>query len=109
MTSAEEVLHAAKNVYARATEKYFDARRSGDIVEDPDPTSGRRWMPATPRGGMILGIWQKAKAELDAAADNRRRELGQAACSTCDHTEARMSRLPTAEQLADMRLPPEAR
>lgn len=64
--------------YTRATEDYYAARGTRDIVEADayEREDGVHWKAATPAGARVLAAWQRARAELAAAVDVRRRELG---------------------------------
>jgi len=83
MTPAQEVLTDAQKAYDIATTAWYRERDAGGIVKlDPNVQAdsdeihrGARYKTTTPAGAMVLGVWQKCKAELDAAAANRKGEL----------------------------------
>ena len=114
MSAAEENLTAARKLYEAATAAYWVQRDIGGIAPldrmDPDDSDeiakGAKFKCTTPAARTVLALWQRRKAELDHAAGILQRERGDASCVVCSHTEARMAGLPTAAQLADMRLPP---
>lgn len=78
MTPAEEVLQESKRAYRFATDNYWRERESGGIIaldrsipaDDEDWKAGKRFKTTTPEAAAVMGRWQKAKAELDAAAFN---------------------------------------
>lgn len=82
MSIATDNLSVAREAYRIATDAYHRQRDAGGIVEldrtDPrdeeNLRTGQRWKCVTPAGRMALGHWQKAKAELDAAAESVKRE-----------------------------------
>lgn len=108
MSSAEENLREAKRLYDVAVRAYWNQREIGGIValdpavkaEADEIAKGCKFRPATPAGAVVLALWQRRRAEIEHAAQIAQRELGDESCGTCRHTEARMARLPTAEQLA---------
>ncbi len=113
MSVATEVLYQVRRRYDIATAKYWEQRRNGGIREldpdDPDESdalaAGAKFRPTTPAAAVVLGVWQRCKAELDAAAANLAREQGKTDCPVCDRA------VPMGEQPAqfepDPRLPPE--
>lgn len=114
---SNDVLAAARRAYDIATASWNEQRRIGgiarldrDIPEDSDELSkGARYKCTTPAAAMVMGVWEKCKAELDAAAANRRRDLGDESCPTCPEKDS-LAR--TAERIMalaepDKRLPPE--
>ncbi len=65
--------------YDDATRAWYAERAAGGIereVDDREKSMGVRYKAATPAGAAVLMLWQRAHAELHAAAANRRRELG---------------------------------
>jgi len=65
--------------YASRTSDWRAARDLGDIVEThdaDDAAAGVKYRAATAEGGRVLAAWQRARAELVAAVENRRRVLG---------------------------------
>lgn len=113
-TPAQEVLQQARARYDIATRNFRECKRNGDITElDPmDPAesderaAGARLKARNPVGVTVFGFWQKAKAELDAAANNVRREQGQAGCPTCPG-KAPMGEREAPVPMPDSRLPRE--
>lgn len=110
MSSAEENLQEAKRLYEVALRSYRHQREIGGIVP-LDPTikaeadeiaKGCKFRCATPAGSTTMALWQRRKAELDHAAQIAQREAGDTSCGVCDRTQARMARLPTAEQLREL-------
>lgn len=114
MSAKREVFDRAKRVYESATASYWAQRDTGGIValdmslaEDAEEHSkGVRFKCTTPAARIILGAWQKAKAELDAAAYDLQREAGNAECPTCPRKKP--ERALSAVPMPDTRLPPEA-
>jgi len=112
-----DVLQQARAKYDRATAAYWQQRDSGGITAldplDPDESdeiaAGAKFKARTPVGVTVLGVWQRCKAELDAAAANVRRDRGDKSCPTCAKDE-RGPALPAREPglgVADRRLPVE--
>ena len=112
------VLAEAKRTYEIATRVYHEQFQAGGIVKlDPEDIDdrdeigkGRKHKPVTPAGKMAFGMWQKAKAELDAAHHNLIHVPG--ACPKCNPPEDRRS-IDVSAFVAkkapepDRRLPPE--
>lgn len=106
---SNEVLEKARRAYDIATRMYWIQRRNGGIVPlDPsipkdsdDLAAGAKFKTTTPAAATALGVWQKCKAELDAAQWNQQRALGNEECPVCPKRELP----PWPEQ--DRRLPPE--
>jgi hypothetical protein len=46
-----------------------------EATDVDDIVHGVKYRAVTPDGAVALGRWQRARAELKAATDNRRREL----------------------------------
>lgn len=113
-TPAQEVLQQARAKYDRATHAFREQKHNGGITEldpmDPgesdDLAAGARLKARTPVGVTVFGVWQKCKAELDAAANNVRREQGQAGCPTCPG-KAPMGEREMPVPMPDSRLPRE--
>jgi len=86
------VMREAILAYENAMTAWWLQRESGGIVrvdsEDPDRVLGVRYKAATIDGGRALMAFQKARAELNAAVANRRRELGDMTCRPCAGKEA---------------------
>jgi len=115
MSGTREVFDRAKRVYESATAAYWAQRDNGGIValdlslsEDAEEHSkGVRFKCTTPAARVVLGAWQKAKAELDAASTDLRREAGDNECPVCPVRNVRVP-LPPSHPMQDRRLPPEA-
>ena len=111
ISAAETVLAEAKRAYEIATRVYWAQRDSGGIValdpEDIDDREeigkGRKFKPVTPAGKIAFGNWQKCKAELDAAHNNRQFELGSKDCPVCGPDVK-----PALPAIPDSRLPQES-
>lgn len=111
MRPGETVLQEARRKYDIATSLWREQRAIGGIVpldreipEDNDAlAAGAKYKCATPAAVTALGVWQKCKAELDAAAVNNRRAAGDESCSMCP----RPPRSVAAVSADDTRLPPE--
>lgn len=114
MSATREVFDRAKRVYESATASYWVQRDNGGIApldmalaEDAEEHSkGVRFKCTTPAARIVLGAWQKAKAELDAASNDLRREAGDNECSVCPVRNVRVP-LPPRPAPPDRRLPPE--
>lgn len=112
-----EVLQQARAKYDRATAAYMVERRNGGITEldpmDPDESddkaAGAKFKARNPVGAAVLGTWQRAKAELDHAAANVRRERGDKSCPVCKDRVPMGPKEPDAAPKAyvDSRLPVE--
>ncbi len=115
MSATREVFDRAKRVYESATASYWVQRDNGGIApldmslsEDAEEhAKGVRFKCTTPAARIVLGAWQKAKSELDAASNNLRREAGDDECPTCPVRNVRVP-IPAREPTQDRRLPPEA-
>lgn len=113
MNAAQEVFDRAKRVYESATASYWAQRDGGGIVpldmslaEDAEEhAKGVRFKCVTPAARIILGAWQKAKAELDAAQNELRRQAGDTECPVCPVRKGLWS-VPDREPSPDKRLPP---
>lgn len=111
MRPGETVLQEARRKYDIATESWREQRALGGIApldrsipEDNEELSkGAKYKCTTPAAAMVMGIWQRCNAELNAAAENERRRGGDESCPTCDRPEP-MGR---PEAVEDSRLPPE--
>jgi hypothetical protein len=116
MSATKDVFDRAKRVYESATASYWAQRDIGGIVpldmslaaDAEEHAKGVRFKCETPAARIVMGAWQKAKAELDAASNDIRREAGDATCPVCPRREGLVS-IPAREPLPDTRLPPEAR
>lgn len=114
MSGIREVFDRAKRVYEAATASYWAQRDTGGIVpldmslaEDAEEhAKGVRFKCTTPAARIVLGAWQKAKAELDAAAQTLRREAGDDECPVCPQRKGLVS-IPPRGHEPDRRLPPE--
>lgn len=112
-----EVLQEARRKYDIATAAWFKYRDLGEIAlidpglqeESDEIAKGRKYKCTSPAASMAMGVWQRRKAELDAAANNVRRERGDLSCPTCAKDEAGV--IPPAREpargVADRRLPVE--
>lgn len=113
-TFADSNLSAARAKYDRATAAYWQQRDNGGITAldpmDPDESdeiaAGAKFKARTPVGVTVLGVWQRCKAELDAAAAILRRERGDTSCPTCPKGEKREI-APAPGGSVDSRLPVE--
>jgi hypothetical protein len=74
--------------------------------ESDEIAKGRKYRTTSPVAATVMLVWQKCKAELDHAAANHRRELGDTTCATCPAGE-RGGVAPAPAALPDPRLPPE--
>lgn len=109
---SREVFEKAKRAYDSATRSYWAQRDSGGIVpldmdtaEDAEESyKGVKFKCVTPAAQIVLGAWQKCKAELDAAAADIQRQAGDMECPVCPRKKGD-GLLPPPEQ--DSRLPPE--
>lgn len=116
MSAATGILATARRKFEIATAKYWEQRRNGGIREldpgDPqesdDIAAGAKYKATTPAAAMVLGVWQKCKAELDQAAANDARERGRTECAICPGPRP-MGPAPAADEgpMPDPRLPPE--
>ena len=114
MSGTREVFDRAKRVYESATASYWAQRDNGGIApldmslaEDAEEhAKGVRFKCTTPAARIVLGSWQKAKAELDAASNDIRREAGDLECPVCPVRNVRVPVPP--RPTVDRRLPPEA-
>jgi hypothetical protein len=105
-----DVMQAARRAYDIATRGWHEQRANGgierldpSIPEDSDELSkGAKYKATTPAAKTVLGVWQKCKAELDAAAANHRRSLGDESCPTCPKKDEKW-----IAPEPDRRLPPE--
>lgn len=109
--SAED-LAGARRRHDIAVRTWHDQERAGGIrrldpdipAESDEIAKGCRWKAETAAGRMALGMFQKAKAELDHWAAIDARERGFRGCFTCEREEnARV----TGEPKPDSRLPVE--
>ncbi|HVZ89594.1 MAG TPA: hypothetical protein VHG72_21715 [Polyangia bacterium] len=122
MTSYEIVLEAARRKYHIATDAFRAQRELGDITElDPaipedsdELAKGVKLKCLTPVARVVMGIWQRNNAELQAAAANVAWERGKKTCPICPAIEApsgpdpgRHAPAVTGSTAADLRLPPE--
>jgi len=85
------VMREAILAYENAVTAWHVQRETGGIVPAPaghDRDIGVRYVAATFEGGRVLVAFQKARAELNAAVANRRRELGDTTCRPCAGKEA---------------------
>lgn len=102
MSWAAEVLAKARNKYELATEALHTQRDLGNIVrldrsvpeEDDEYAKGVRWRCLNGTAATVMGVWQKCKAELDAAAANAEREAGRTAHQRTEAPAIQDSRLP---------------
>ena len=114
MSGTQEFFDRAKRVYESATASYWVQRDNGGIApldmslsEDAEEhAKGVRFKCTTPAARIVLGAWQKAKAELDAASNDLRREAGDNECPVCPVRNIRVP-LPRPGPSTDRRLPPE--
>jgi hypothetical protein len=115
MRATREVFDRAKRVYESATASYWVQRDNGGIApldmslsEDAEEhAKGVRFKCTTPAARIVLGAWQKAKAELDAASDAIRLEAGDNECRVCPVGKGLRS-IPPRDPEPDRRLPREA-
>lgn len=114
--SAAADLSAARRRYDIATRAWREQEHSGGIrrldpdipAESDEIAKGCRWKAETAAGRMALGMFQKAKAELDHWAAVDARERGRTDCLTCPGQEP-MGVAPADDvgPMPDPRLPPE--
>ncbi len=110
MTPAEEILAAARRKYDIATAAWRNQREIGGIVpldpliprDNEDLAAGANYKCTTPAAVMVLGVWQKCNAELNAAAATVRSERGNRECPVCP-----LAPWAKQESTPDSRLPPE--
>jgi hypothetical protein len=84
-TPTAVVLREATAAYEAATAEWFAQRAAGGIVKADayERERGVKYKAETVDGGRALMAWQRARAELSAAAENRRRVLGDRKCRSC--------------------------
>lgn len=77
LTAAATVLREAKSAYEVATSNYWQQRELGGIVKADafEREAGVKYKAITYDGGVALVRWQRARAELNAAMNVRRREV----------------------------------
>lgn len=106
---SDGVLTSARRAYDTATSNWYRQREIGGIVpldqeiprDSDDLAAGAKYKAATPAGATVLGVWQKCKAELDAAAAIVRLSRGDVSCPSCPKPP------PGFEAPRNDRLPPE--